>query len=241
MTKNEARNLPRALASIPAGAATLVVDAQSDDATVALARSYGARTIVRPWAGFVATRAFALGEVETPWAFVLDADEALDDELARALAACAPDPATDGYSVARTTYLCGRPIRHGTWGGERLVRLVRRARASVVAAPAAGGNADVHEHLHVSGAVEALAGRLHHESYPTLAAYREKFARYTTLEARGVVASPGRLVRALALASLRVPFAIVVRGGWRDGWRGVFIALASAWYPVAVAWRARRA
>ncbi len=241
MTKNEARNVPRAFASVPIGARILVIDAQSHDGTASLARARGADVIVRPWVGFVSTRAFALGQVETPWTFMLDADESLDARLATSLRAVEPPERTDAYEIARATYFCGRPMRYGTWGAEAPIRLFRTAHASVVAAPVAGGRAELHERWIVPGDVARLDGTLLHDSYPTVAAYREKFARYTAIEAGGTSPSAAVLVRAFALALVRVPWYLVVRGGVRDGWRGVFIALASAWYPVAVAWKALRA
>ena len=116
----------------------------------------------------------------------------------------------------------------------------RTAVARLDAHPAAGGAADLHEAWSVPGRVERLPGVLHHYSYPSLAAYRAKFVRYTSLEAEGADASWGTLVRACALAIVRVPWSLGVRGGWRDGWRGAFVALASAAYPVVVAVKALR-
>lgn len=240
LTKNEAQNIASALASVPAGAPSLVIDAESRDETVALARAHGARVVIRPWQGFVATRRFALELAETPWTFMLDADERLDPALAHSLACVDAPKDTDGYRVARTTYVCGRPMLHGAWGREAPLRLFRTARATLVAQPAMGGSADVHERWVVRGATGTLAGSLLHDSYPTLRAYREKFERYTDLEARGRTGSWSAFARAFALAPLRAGWTLLRRGGWRDGWRGVFVALASAWYPVAVARKALR-
>lgn len=237
---NEANHLPAALASVPAGARIVVVDSQSTDATAAIARAHGARVVVRPWEGFVATRTFARGLVETPWTFMLDADETLDPLLARALGEIDPAESIDAYRVGRVTSFCQRPMHFGAWGGERLVRFFRTERATLVADPVAGGSAELHERWIVPGAIGALAGTLAHDSYPTLRSYREKFGRYTTLEARGLRPSRSRLVRALAIAPLRAAWSIVGRGAWRDGWRGLFVACASAAYPVAVAWKALR-
>ncbi len=233
--------MPRSLASVPPGASLLVIDAESDDDTVTLARARGARVLVRPWSGFVSTRTFALGCVGTPWTFMLDADESLDPVLSRALADIVVPASIDGYRLKRTTYFCKRPIHHGAWGREAPVRLFRTARASLVAEPAAGGTAEVHERWVVPGDVAALPGTLVHDSYPTVDVYRAKFESYTTLEARGVRASYGALLRALVLATLRAPWLICGRGAWRDGWQGMFVAFASASYPVAVAWKALRA
>ncbi|MBC5799718.1 MAG: glycosyltransferase family 2 protein [Candidatus Eremiobacteraeota bacterium] len=232
--------MSRALGSVPSGSPLLVIDAESRDATVAVARAHGARTLVRPWGGFIATRRFALSEVATPWTFMLDADEVLDAPLRAGLRAARPGVRTDGYAVTRVTYFCGRPMRGGPWSRESPLRLFRTASAALRAHPAAGGAADVHERWSVAGNVERLAGTLHHHSYPSLRAYGEKFARYTTLEAQGAEASLRALTCAGALACPRIGWSFIVRAGWRDGWRGAYVAIASALYPVVVAWKARR-
>jgi len=225
---------------VPSGSPVLVIDAESRDATVALARSHGARTLTRPWAGFIATRRFALGEVKTAWTFMLDADEVLDARLRAALARAAPDARTDGYRVARLTYFCGRPMRGGAWSREAPLRLFRTAVAELRAHPAAGGAADVHERWVIPGKVARLCGVLHHFSYPSLRAYGEKFARYTALEAQALKGSPLTLVRASAIVCPRIVWSFIVRAGWRDGWRGAYVAVASALYPAVVAWKALR-
>jgi len=225
---------------VPSGSPLLVIDAESRDATAALSRAHGARTLTRPWAGFVATRRFALGEVETTWTFMLDADEVLDAPLRAALAGAEPGATIDGYSVARLTYFCGRPMRGGAWSGEAPLRLFRTAAAALYARPAGGGAADVHERWIVRGDVARLSGALHHFSYPSLRAYGEKFARYTSLEARALKGSPLTLARASASVCPRIGWLFVVRAAWRDGWRGAYVAVASALYPVVVAWKALR-
>jgi len=230
----------RALASVPAESQTLVVDAESTDATASLARERGARVVVWPWAGFVATRRYALALVATSWTFMLDADESLEGTLRDELASLVPPDDVDAYAIPRTTFFCGRPIRHGTWGEDAPTRLFRTSRATLVAQPAAGGTADLHERWTVPGRVERANGTLAHDSYPTFASYREKFARYTSLEAAGVQGSPRALVRAFAVAALRAPWYLIVRSGWRDGWRGAFLAFSSAAYPLVVAWKALR-
>jgi glycosyltransferase involved in cell wall biosynthesis len=230
----------RALESVPADSKTLVVDAESTDATASLARARGARVVVWPWAGFVATRRYALALVDTGWTFMLDADESLEGTLRDELVSLVPADDVDAYAIPRTTFFCGRPIRHGTWGADAPVRLFRTARATLVAQPAAGGTADLHERWTVPGRVGRASGTLAHESYPTLASYRAKFARYTSLEAAGLHGSPRAFARAALIAALRAPWYLIVRSGWRDGWRGAFLAFSSAAYPMVVAWKAWR-
>lgn len=240
LARDAATALPRALASVPRGSPIFVLDAESRDATVALAASAGARVEIRPWAGFVAARRHALGRVETPWTFMLDTDEALDGALAAAVLGAPDEPQVAGYVVRRTTRLCGKPVRGCGWGEEPLLRLARTARARIEAHPASGGSAELHERLEVDGERRELAGVLEHDSYPTLASYREKFARYTSLEAAGRSATTATLVATAARALVRAPWLYLARGGVRDGWRGLFVAVASAAYPVAATWKARR-
>ncbi len=239
MTHDEAHRIAATLAALPPGAGALVYDAQSGDATVALARAAGARAIVAPWCGFVAARRAALAAVTTPWTFMLDADERLDATALVALG-LVPDDGPDGYAIARATRFCGRTMRGCGWGDDAPLRLFRTAAATLEAHPVAGGTAELHETWHVAGSAGRLAGTLEHDSYPTLRDYGRKFARYTAIEAAGIPGSPGRVVRAAARAVVRAPWLYLGRGGWRDGWRGAFVAAASAAYPVVVAWRALR-
>ncbi|MEO6913522.1 MAG: glycosyltransferase family 2 protein [Candidatus Baltobacteraceae bacterium] len=244
LTRNEEQNLPRALASLPENVAVLVLDAQSTDRTVAIARQAGAQVIVRPWSDFVEARMFALRAVQTPWALMLDADEVLDDTLRRAIARnCEPGsheplaPQVEGYRLSRTTFFCGKPMR--IWRGESLLRLFRTDRARLQASPVTGSDAALHEHWIVDGPTGDLAGTLLHHSYPTLASYRAKFDRYTSIEAEHLRVSWIRVVCAAAVALARFWWLLLVRGAIWDGWRGWYVALGSAFYAVVVECKTR--
>jgi hypothetical protein len=170
---------------------------------------------------------------------MLDADEALNAELCSAIET-APDTRFDAYRLRRITSLCGQPIRTAGWSNEKLIRLFRSDRARVTAHSVAGG-ADLHERWLTDGTVGDLPGAILHNSYPTLASYREKFARYTTIEAEGISGSVLGLLRNIVLGIARVPWSIVRYEGWRDGWRGLLVAAYSAAYPVVVQWKALHA
>ena len=232
--------MPRVLETILAGAQILVVDSESTDGTVEMARAHGAEVVVRPWEGFVATRRHALNHVSTQWTFMLDADEMLDAGLRKALLGVDPPQATDGYVIHRKTFFCGRPITGCGWGDETPLRLFRTTRAYLVPRPAAGGYADVHEEWLVYGHVGRLGGEILHDSYPTLAAYWAKFDRYTSLEAEGLKPTRFGAMRTVVTAFARLPWLFFARRGYRDGWRGAVIAFASALYPVVALSKAVR-
>ncbi|HEY1975486.1 MAG TPA: glycosyltransferase family 2 protein [Candidatus Baltobacteraceae bacterium] len=234
LTRDEERNLPRALTSLPKGMHMFVLDACSTDHTIQFARGAGAEVVQREWTDFLDARRFALGHVRTPWVLMLDADEALDDVLRDAIERA--DPAIDGYRVRRTTYFCGRPMR--LWRDEPLLRLFKRDRAHLESAPATDADAALHERWVGDGSVAELTGSLLHYSYPDASAYRKKFAQYTAIEAEGSRASVGALLAACLRAAVRFPYFLLAKGALLDGLGGIYVACGSATYPIAVAWKA---
>lgn len=225
------------LARLPQGARVFVLDAESTDDTVAVARAHGATVETRPWRGFVDARRYALARVETPWTLMLDADELLDERLREAIVAAPGDVL--GYRVRRVTALCGVAVRTAGWSDEKLLRMFRTERARLISY-GIGPDIDVHERWVCDGRVEDLPGALIHDSYPTLARYHAKFERYTTLEAGEVRPSLAALGIELLLFPVRVLWSIVRWRGWNDGWRGLFVAWQSARYRVVVRAKALR-
>lgn len=236
MTRNEERNISRVLDSLPRGMQLLVVDHESTDATAALARERGATVIVRPFESFVKARRFALTQVHTRWTLMIDADEALDVRLREAMLGAPED--FDGYSVSRTTYYCGRPLR--MWAGEILLRLFKTERVQLEYAPAAGGDAHLHERWVSDGPTAILDGTLLHYSYPTVDAYREKYERYTGIEADGIEPSARAYAVQAMLAPARFLWYALARGAALDGAKGLRVAWKSAWYPCVVQRKALR-
>jgi glycosyltransferase involved in cell wall biosynthesis len=227
LTRDEERDLPRAISSLPHGVEILVLDALSTDNTVAYAIASGARVIERRWTDFVDARRYGLAQITTPWVLMLDADEELDDRLREAILA-APDDA-NGYIVRRTTYFRGKPMR--MWRNEPLLRLVRTAAARV-------DDAVLHERLICDGDVGELRGALLHYSYPTGSSYREKFARYTAIEALAQRANLARWIGETALVPPRFVSNLLRHGALLDGPRGWYVAWYSALYPATVAAKA---
>jgi glycosyltransferase involved in cell wall biosynthesis len=228
--------LPRALGSLPAEMRVLVIDHGSTDRTREVARERGASIIERSFEGFVEARSFALTQVRTPWTLMIDADEALDEELRDAIVRASGAP--NGYLVRRTTFYCGRPLR--MWRRETLLRLFRSNAARVVAFPSAGGSAQLHERWSCPPPVGALDGTLLHYSYPTHEAYAAKYEYYTAVEARGLQASRARFFLEAARTLPRFAWYLFARGAFADGAAGVRIAWLSALYPAKVRFKALR-
>jgi glycosyltransferase involved in cell wall biosynthesis len=226
ITRNEAANIAAALESVAWADEIVVVDSESTDDTVAIARRFTDRVIVRPWPGYVAQKNHAAGLASHDWILSLDADErvtpALAAEIRETLAATPPQA---GFRIRRVTFHLGRYFRTTDWYPNPQLRLYDRR-----AAEWTGGY--VHESVSARGSTGQLRGELHHFPYRDIADHLETIDRYTTLAARQMHES-GRRAGALQVAG-HPPLAFLrnylARGGFRDGVPGLIVSAMNAYY-----------
>lgn len=183
ITRNEAVNLPRTLASVRWANEIVIVDSGSTDATLAIAQGFGARLFEQPWKGFAAQKNSAIGHATGDWILSLDADEEVSSELSREIQTLlAGEPTFNAYRIPRLNHFLGRPLRHGGYWPDPKLRLFRRGAARFQDQP-------VHETMLAGGPVGMLRGHLIHHCYPTIDDYREHMDRYSTIAARALVES----------------------------------------------------
>lgn len=226
ITWNEEERLRPCLESVAWADEIIVVDAESGDKTVEVARAFTDRIWIRPWPGFAAQKNFALEQATCPWALSLDADERVTPDLRREIESILDrDGALDGYAIPRKNYFWGAWIKHGRLYPDYQRRLVRRGRGRFVEHP-------VHESLEVRGSVGRLQAPLLHHSYRSLEEFIRRSNRYSTLAAEEWIRSGRRIGAAdLVLRPLgRFLSMYLLHGGVLDGWRGVLLAGLYAHY-----------
>ena len=227
ITKNEERNIADCLKSVAWADDIVVVDSQSTDRTVELARQFTPHIVVTPWMGYGAAKNFALEKARHEWVLWLDADERVSPELAREIQDVISESADASavYEIARKAYFLGKWIRHCGWYPGYVVRLFRKSSAAF-------SNEKVHERLEYSGEAGRLKNHLLHYTDDNLYHYFSKFNRYTSLAAADVMGS--RREFSLTDLLVRPPFLFfkmyVLRLGFLDGMHGLILSLASASY-----------
>jgi glycosyltransferase involved in cell wall biosynthesis len=231
ITYNEAENLPRCLASVAFADEIVVVDSQSTDRTVDIARQAGCRVISQAFLGYVAQKNLALRHASHQWVLCLDADEWLrpgaGTTIQAALAKRPPDVA--GYTLKRHTYYLGDWVNHSGWWPEYKIRLFDRQRGQWC------GDA-LHEGIRVEGRVDHLDVEIGHRSYKDIAHHVSKLNTYTTVMARhlhergAVRVGVGTLVLHPVARFCRM---FLLKGGWQEGVRGLLIATIGAFYVFA--------
>jgi glycosyltransferase involved in cell wall biosynthesis len=236
---NEEDRLRACLESVAWADEIIVIDAESTDKTVQVAREFTDKIWVRPWAGFAAQKNFALEQTTGEWVLSLDADERvtreLRDRIGRLVRANGP---ADGYSIPRKNVFWGAWMRHGGLYPDYQLRLFRRDAGRFAASA-------VHESVVIEGRVEALDEPMLHHSYRGLEDFVTRSNRYSTLAAQEIVSRGGRAGLAdLALRPLgRFLSMYILKFGFLDGWRGFVLAVLYANYVflrMAKAWETRR-
>jgi glycosyltransferase involved in cell wall biosynthesis len=226
ITRNEARNIARAIRSLGSADEIIVVDSGSTDNTREIASGLGARVIENAWPGFAAQKQFAVQQARHDWILSLDADEEFDAAAQTAITRWkGAEPAAAGYRFARRAYYLGRWILHSGWYPDFKVRLFDRRRAS--------WQGDfVHESVVVTGPVEALEGEILHYTCDSIDEHRARIEFYTNLAAREMI-ERGRRVGWLrrTLGPSWVFFSTYfLRLGLLDGHQGYLIARMAARY-----------
>jgi len=221
--KDEAAEIAECVASVAWAAEIIVVENDSSDDTVTIARSAGATVFSHPFTTIGRQRNAAIARARHPWILVVDADERgtrdLRDEVARIVSREAKDVA---FRVPRRNFFLGREIRHGGWERDRPVRLFR-SRMRYDERP-------VHEHVVADGPVGELTEPLIHYPYASLGEYFAKLDRYSRWWAEQSFAR-GRRTRAWTIAvkpPVRFFSMYVLRGGFLDGAAGVIVAALAA-------------
>ncbi|MFZ0814459.1 MAG: glycosyltransferase family 2 protein [Candidatus Sulfotelmatobacter sp.] len=188
--RNEGKNLPRCLQTLKAAGEVYIIDSQSADDTVEIARSHGAQVVQFHYqGGWPKKRQWAMNTlpIAYDWILLLDADEVLTPELAEEIRLAIQNPAVNGYFIQLRTWFLGRVLRHGDVGLWKL-SLFRRGKGRYECRlkdqDASMADMEVHEHVVVEGITAKLQNPLIHHNVESLSRYIQKHDEYSNWESR---------------------------------------------------------
>lgn len=180
-TLNEAGFLPRVLTSIKNIADEIVVvDMESEDDSVKIAKKFGAKVFSHPRLKYVEpARNFAISKASGDWILVLDADEEIPNSLAKKIKEIVDSGSADYYRISRKNMIFGHFMEHAHWWPDYNIRLFRKGAVTwneiIHAVPftkGKGSDIDAKEDLAI----------LHH-TYDSIEKYIEHLNRYTSVQA----------------------------------------------------------
>lgn len=166
------------------------------------------------------------------WVLLLDDDEVVSKQLIYELKEVVRKDETtnNGYLIKYQNYAFGAPLNYG---GERYakVRFFRKDFGSVTPEI-------VHEEVSVNGKIGKLGGLIHHYSYVSLPQVLKKFTRYAwQMAGEKKKAHETVTLKKLFMYGSHMVWARAVKDeGWRDGWRGIVIALCFGYMESLTYW-----
>ncbi|MBI5465528.1 glycosyltransferase family 2 protein, partial [Candidatus Gottesmanbacteria bacterium] len=182
-TFNEEKNLAACLDSVKGLADEIVVvDGGSDDKTVEIGKSFGAKVIITTNPPiFHINKQKAIDEALGDWILQLDADERVTPELSKEIKSEIRNPKSEinGYWIPRKNWFLGRFLMKGGQYPDYTLRLYRRGKGRLPCKT-------VHEQAMVDGKVGYLKNSLIHMADTGFSRYLVRWNRYTDLIAQEI-------------------------------------------------------
>lgn len=250
ITKNEGPAIRRCLEAASFCEQILVIDSQSTDDTVEIARSMGAEVIPYTWNGkYPKKKQWGMSHpsVRHDWVLHLDADEVVTPELAKDIQASIKSKQRNrpvAYDIDLAYHFLGRELRHGHRVAKR--SLVNRLHVEFpeVDDLAAPGITEVEGHYQprAHGPVGRLNGKLRHDDPDPLADWVSRHNKYSDWEAflrnsgaatqvRGSRSRQGQIFDLIpAKPAAFFIYSYIFRLGFLDGAAGFHYAFALSWY-----------
>ena len=229
LVKNGERTLGACLDSVKWADEIIVVDDESIDGTVAIARKYTDRVITdkkRDIEGKYRNWTYTLAK--NTWVFSLDADEIatpeLKEEIEKVLKSC---PKENGFTIPRRNYIGKYWVKHGGLYPAPQLKLFKKGKFSYE-------EVEVHGRVFMDGLCGHLKSDIIHYTYRDFEEFIAKLNRQTTWEAQKWhrLSRPMRLGRFIWRMIDRFMRTFVGRRGYKDGFIGFVVAFNASLYQI---------
>ncbi|HOW58870.1 MAG TPA: glycosyltransferase family 2 protein [Candidatus Omnitrophota bacterium] len=229
IAKNEEKRLPECLQSVAFANEIILLDDNSTDRTVEIAKQFGAKVFQRTMDNEGRHRNYAINLATQDWILTLDADERVTPELAedmRRVCQKKDDPHV-AYDMAMKQFIGSEWIQGAGYYPAHRTKMFRRGRFSYK-------EEEVHPPCQYNGTVGLLRGDLLHFTSPSLEDWIRKFNRETSLEAKkwvrdGRKIGPWRAIRKAFSRFLKYYFQ---RDGIRHGYTGFLMCFFHFAYQI---------
>lgn len=240
---NEEKKIEECLKSVrPIVDEIIVVDSNSSDKTVEIAKKYAERVYLQDFLGHVEQKNLAVSKATNEWVLALDCDERLSPELQQSILRVKDHlEKFDAYRVSRKTFYVYRWLNH-VWRPDKKVRLFNKNRAR-------WDGVNPHDAVFVdSDLIQDLTGDLLHLSFDSLSAHLQTIDSFTEIGAREIMKKGKRVSLFTPFLHANWTFArmYILKLGFLDGFAGLAASLLS-WvhvfvkYSKVITWRRKGA
>ena len=236
ITKNEEDKIARCLESVKWADEVIVVDDNSTDRTVEIARGYTDRIFQRKMDIEGEHRNYAYSLANNNWILSLDADERVTPELKEEIAALLrKSPEFEGYTIPRRNYIGEHWVRFGGWYPSAQLKLFKKGSFRYE-------EVDVHPRPIFGKKWDNLKFDIIHYSYRDFSDFLNKTNKQTTLEAikwhKLSLENPKKagykmnLFHTLWRTLDRFIRTFFAKKGYRDGFIGFMVAYFASLYQI---------
>jgi len=180
-TYNEENNIKEFLDQLNWVPQIVIVDGQSTDNTVNIAKKYKNIQLIsttnKPI--FHINKQIAIDACQNDWVLQLDADERISPKLKQEIIKIIDNPNTpeNGFWINRLNYFLGTFLKKGGQYPDPVIRLFKKDKGRLPCV-------SVHEQIKINGQVGQLKNNLHHFADTSFSRYLQRNNRYTTLIAK---------------------------------------------------------
>jgi glycosyltransferase involved in cell wall biosynthesis len=225
LTKNSEQTLEQCLASLAWCDEILVIDDNSLDKTIQIAKTYNARVLSHPLDNnFARQRNFALENTTGEWVLFVDSDEVVTKALEAEIQHAVKNGQHNGYLIRRQDILFGKQLRFGETAQVKLLRLGRKGKGI--------WKRSVHEVWEIEGPIGKCTHPLLHYPHQSLREFIEDINRYSTLHAQELYRE-GKRASAFEIVAFPLGKFIqnyIIRQGFRDQTPGAILAFMMSFH-----------
>lgn len=227
LAKNEQSCIDSCIESVGWADEIIVVDDESTDRTVEIARRHSAKVFRRKMDIEGRHRNWAYGQANNNWVLSLDADETVTPELKIEIEKAIQSSDFVAYDIPLRNFIGNYWVRYGGWYPAAKVRLFKKDKFKYE-------ESEVHPRVLINGSCGHLKSDIIHRGYPDLEHFLNIVNRQSTLEAIKWV-NTGRKMT-LLWASWRAVdrfFRRYIRKkSYKDGMYGFIIAFFDSLYQI---------
>ncbi|MCK9615215.1 MAG: glycosyltransferase family 2 protein [Candidatus Omnitrophica bacterium] len=227
-SKNSEKKIANCLASIKDWADEIIVlDSESIDKTVEIAKSFGAKVFVHPFLGsWAKERNFGAEQANSNWILSLDTDEVVSEDFKKKCDDVLPNTKCAAFKFWRKNFFLGHPFRYGGWY-HKSQHLYNKKFAHY--------EGMLHEKYIVNGEVGDLDAEVLHYPFDSISEFIERQNRYTSIQAIEIIAEEKDLdIKKIKYNLTWKPLKLFKKmyfnkKGYKEGMHGLVFSILFSW------------
>lgn len=229
LCKNEEKNLEACINSVSFCNEIIVVDDESGDNSIRVAKAKGVKIVSRVLKNdFSDQRNYALNIAKNEWVLFVDADERVSLELQKEIEETLKTTVKGGFYIKRLDSMFGKILKHGELRNKKFLRLAKKDSGRWVG--------KVHEEWMVLADLGTLNSPLYHYPHQTISEFISEINLYTTIRSKELFKAGKTTNWALIILYTKGKFfyTYVFKLGFLDGVPGLVVSLMMSFHTFLV-------